>query len=351
MMRNALLLPILAVGLAASSAHANNVWDNALSQGKPERAAEELYETKLREGDEHSIMANTQSTSRKDVLNQIERAIAAYRAAAAARPQQGEPYYRIGRLLYSFYFECNDSFARVMQRSPFCDPLGRAFDKKRAEEVIAAWDAFEARSPLDPRLTVGPLGDTEILFDRAILRTKLATKTHLAGAAQDYEKILARLDSTDGTSERVRGNLAETYMMLGRMEEALETYRHALRNGSDTATWYGYAVALDRDENPRQALEIIRSLGPEQRELFYMNVNGPRASTFFVPEGEKYYYFALTDEAFGHEEEAIANWRKFLASGAHPEFHPRAKAHLEALSSKKKRKSLPIDSPWPGLLR
>jgi tetratricopeptide (TPR) repeat protein len=349
MIRATILATILGCGLATSTAHAN-VWERALSHDRPERAAQELYETRLREGDEHAIMANTQSASRKDVLNQIERALAAYRAAAAAKPQEGEPYYRIGRLLYSFYFECNESYVRV-QRSPFCDPLGRGFDRKRAEEIIAAWDAFEARAPLDPRLSVGALGDTEILFDRAILRTKLATKTHLAGAALDYEKILDRLDGTDGVAERVRGNLAETYMMLGRMEEALETYRHALRVGSDTATWYGYAVALDRDENPRQALEIIRSLGPDQRELFYMNVNGPRASTFFVPDGEKYYYFALADQAFGHDEEAIVNWRKFLASGAHPEFHHRAKAHLDALTTKKKRKVLPLDPPWPQLFR
>jgi hypothetical protein len=136
--------------------------------------------------------------------------------------------------------------------------------------------------------------------------------------------------------------------MVGRLEEAIETYREALRGASDTSTWYGYAVALDRDESSRQALEIIKSLGRDQRDLFHLQVM--RGTTFFVPEGEKYYYFALADEAFGFDEEAIDNWRRFISSGAHPEFQPRAKAHLDGLTSKKKRKTLPIE-PWPELFR
>ncbi len=47
-------------------------------------------------------------------------------------------------------------------------------------------------------------------------------------------------------------------MMMGRMEDALETYREALRGAQDTPTFSGYAVALDRDESSRQALDIIR---------------------------------------------------------------------------------------------
>jgi tetratricopeptide (TPR) repeat protein len=340
-------LALIALVLVVSTAQAN-VWERAITSDKPERAAQDKYDAEMRAGDEHALMANSLSTSKKDVLTQLQLAINAYRAAAAARPKDGEPYFRIGTLLFSFYFDCSDIFSRS-QRSVLCDP--RTFDRKRAEEVIAAWDAFEARAPLDPRLSVGAFGDTEILFERAILHTKLATKQHLEAAAKDYEKMLARHDGAEGSGERVLGNLAETYMMLGRMEESLETYREALRGASDTSTWYGYAVALDRDENPRQALEIIKSLGRDQRELFYMNVMGPRASTFFVPEGEKYYYFALADEAFGFDEEAIDNWRKFIASGAHPEFQPRAKAHLDGLTSKKKRKALPIEPPWPEMFR
>jgi tetratricopeptide (TPR) repeat protein len=189
-----------------------------------------------------------------------------------------------------------------------------------------------------------------VLFRRAILHTKLATKPHLEAASRDYEKILARQDAgQDGGSETVIGNLAETYMMLGRLDDAIETYKIALRGAADTSTWYGYAVALDRDERTQQALDVVKSLGRSQRDLFHARVI--QGATFFVPEGEKFYYFALADEALGLDEEAISYWRQFINSGAHPQFQPRAKAHLDALVKKKKRSALPIQPPWGDLLQ
>ncbi|HEY5926852.1 MAG TPA: hypothetical protein VIV11_34435 [Kofleriaceae bacterium] len=336
---------LIAALLVASSAHANNVWKHAVESDKPERAADDKYESEMRQGDEHAILAAVRNASLAEVTRQLQLAVTSYRAAAQAKPTVGEPHFRIGKLLYAFYFDCND---QVSRRLPTCDP--RLFKRDKANEVIAAWDAFEAREPLDPRLSVSVLGESEILFDRAILHTKLATKQHLTAAAADYEKLLTRHDSDDGASNRVLGNLAETYMMLGRMEESLETYREALRAGGDTSTWYGYAVALDRDESSRQALEIIQWLGRDERDRFFMQVEHG-SNTFFVPEGEKYYYFALSDEAFGLDEEAISNWQKFIRSGAHKEFQPRAKSHLDALLTKKKRKVMPIEPPWPELFR
>ena len=344
-------LALLTCVLVASTAQAN-VWDRAIDADKPERVAEDKYESEMRQGDEHTMLANAKSAAEPEVKRQLKLAIASYKAAAAAKPNEGEPYFRIGKVLYSFYFDCSDRWSS--QSAPMTCKADK-FDKDRAAEIIAAWDAFEARAPLDPRMSVGPFGgafgDDEILFDRAILHTRLATKQHLQAAAADYEKILARFDGDNGATSRVLGNLAETYMMLGRMEESLETYREALRGSSDTSTWYGYAVALDRDESTRQALEIIRSLGRDQRDHFYASVTMLGGGTFFVPEGEKYYYFALSDEAFGFETEAIDNWQRFIRSGAHPEFQPRAKAHLDALNIKKKRRAIPIEPPWPDLFR
>jgi tetratricopeptide (TPR) repeat protein len=342
---------LLACVFAVSTAHAN-VWQHAIDSDKPERIADDKYESEMRQGDEHTMLANSKTAAGTEVKRQLQLAVAAYKLAAATKPKEGEPYFRIGKLLYSFYFDCGDRWNSQLAAIT-CKP--NVFDRDRANEIIAAWDAFEARAPLDPRLSVGPFGgaagDDEILFDRAILHTRLATKQHLQAAAADYEKILTRFDGESGASSRVLGNLAETYMMLGRMEESLETYREALRSSSDTSTWYGYAVALDRDESTRQALEIIRSLGREQRDAFYASVMMTGGGTFFVPEGEKYYYFALSDEAFGFDEDAIDNWQKYIRSGAHPEFQPRAKAHLDALSVKKKRRAIPIEPPWPDLFR
>ncbi|HUS28273.1 MAG TPA: hypothetical protein VMZ53_07185 [Kofleriaceae bacterium] len=339
----------LLVLLVASAAHAN-VWDDALRRGQPD-AAQDKYDSEMKDGDEHTLLANTRGSAPKEVRHQLQLAITSYKAAAAAKPTEGEPYFRLGRLVYSFYFECADSNQiQAILRPPTCPDPRAPFDKNHAEEVIGYWNEFEKRAPLDPRLTVGAFGESEILFRRAILHTKLATKAHLEAAAGDYERILARADDTSA-AENVVGNLAETYMMVGRLEEAIETYRQALRGASDTSTWYGFAVALDRDERGRQALEVIQSLGQEQREAFHRKVI--LGDTFFVPEGEKYYYFALSDEAFGFDDEAIDGWKRFIDSGAHPQFQPRAKAHLDALLLKKKRKGLPVpfDPPWRGILR
>jgi tetratricopeptide (TPR) repeat protein len=337
---------LLAMLLAASTAQAS-VWDHAIESGTPQQAAQDKYDAEMRLGDEHALAASSNSASLKELKNQLQQAVTAYRAAADARPHEGEPYFRIGALLFSVYFDCTDRQSRLTG-SLLCDSTGRTFDRKHAQEVIAAWDAFEQRTPLDPRLSVGAFGDNEILFERAILHTKLASKSDLESAAKDYEKILARRDGDDG-ADRVLGNLAETYMMLDRMEEALDTYREALRGASDTGTVYGYAVALDRDEQSRQALDVIKSLGPDQRNAFYLAVAS--GGTFFVPEGEKFYYFALADEAFDFVDEAIDNWNRYIRSGAHPEFQPRAKAHLDELMKHKKRKSIPIEPPWPELFR
>src|SRR5690606_24606386 len=108
------------------------------------------YESELRQGDEHALLATTRGTRLAEIKHQLGLALASYNAASAAKPDEAEPYFRIGRLLYSFYFECNDATSQGYW-SPLC--VGMPFSRQRAEQVIAAWDAFEARAPLDPRLS------------------------------------------------------------------------------------------------------------------------------------------------------------------------------------------------------
>ena len=348
MKRFAAVLFVAALAHGAQVAQAN-VWKTAIEAGAPD-PTQDKYDSELLQGDEHARLANTQGASFKEVKNQVTLAATSYRAAGAIKPNEGEPWFRLGRMLYSFYFECADTINRT-NRSILCDGRANApISRARAEEVIEAWDTFEARAPLDPRLTVGPFGDNELLFRRAILHTKLATKQHLEAAARDYEKILARMDTSEGPGENVIGNLAETYMMVGKLEESIEMYRQALRGAADASTWYGFAVALDRDERSDQALDVINSLGREQRDTFHARVI--KGDTFFVPEGEKFYYFALVDEALGLEDDAIGYWRQYINSGAHPQYQPRARAHLDNLLRKKRvRTSLPIEPPWRGILR
>lgn len=323
--------------LVAATAEAN-VWQHAIERGKPDPALD-TYRSELEAGDQAAMQANARGISSANVRKLVDHAVLSYRNAAAAKPDDGEPYYRIGRLLYSFYFECSTVSATT--GSPLCD--ARTFDRRRGDEIIAAWNAFEERAPLDPRLSVdpNPTGEPEIrvLFERAILQTKFGTKDRLAAAARDYEKILGRSDVPD---EVVLSNLAETYMMLDRLDDAIDTYHEALRHGADISTMYGLAVALDRDERGEQARDVIVGQGQQAMEGFHARVENH--VSFFVPRGEEFYYFALASEAFGLADDAIESWRAYIASGAHPEFQPRAKMHLDALLARRKRTAL--EPPW-----
>ena len=46
-------------------------------------------------------------------------------------------------------------------------------------------------------------------------------------------------------------------------------------------------------------------------------------------------------------DSAIEYWKKYhRARAAHPEFQPRAKAHLDPLLHDRNRKSLHLETPW-----
>ena len=123
-------------------------------------------------------------------------------------------------------------------------------------------------------------------------------------------------------------------------------WRAALAGGG-VSTVYGLAVALDRSHRGALALDFIRSQGLQGWELFRAQYN--RHAIFFVPEGEVEYYFALRAEPFGEIAEAVDHWKAFIRSGAHPQFQPRAKEHLDALLLRRNFKiDVPIISPDGG---
>jgi hypothetical protein len=134
-------------------------------------------------------------------------------------------------------------------------------------------------------------------------------------------------------------------MMLGRLDDSIEAYREALRAGSDLSTRYGYAVALDRAERGNAARDLILAQGREAMEHFKRRVDSEL--TFFVPQGEVFYYYALVEEAHGKIDEAIDHWRQYITSGAHPQYQPRAREHLNALLVKQRsRPAPPRDWIW-----
>ncbi len=327
MIRSVLLS--LSLTLAATTIAHADVWQRAIDTTD---STKDRFEGAMRNGDELATRANAKSQTRAVVTSLVDQAIRSYREAADIVPTNAEPYFRIASLLESFFTDCEPRGLGVVRPQTCMDR--RTINITRTKETVDAWDEFEKRAPLDPRLG-------EALFSRAILRTKLVeattkdVKVHLAGAMKDYTAMLDRSDGLTMVSmEQVWGNLAETYMMLGKLEESIEAYSVAIERGGNSSTFYGKAVALDRDEREAEALELIRVQGVRAFQEFKQQFE--QGDVFFVPRGEEFYYFALIHEAFGYTTEAIANWRLFIKSGAHPPYQPRAKAHLDALLIKQR---------------
>ena len=343
---------LLVVAALATSAQAD-VWRHAIEQGSPD-SQKDIYDTAMTTGDELTMQALSGGITGTEIRSVVQQAVTMYRNAAAAKPANAEPHYKIGRILYSFYFEaCSERQLYLQHPSPLCPHDPKSFDAVHAKQIVDAWDAFEALAPLDPRVSVeretGAAVAFNLLFHRAVLETQLAGPQNLAAAVKDYEKILARSDAPD---ETVMSNLAEAYMMLGRLDDAIDTYRQALRTNRNTETMYGLAVALDRDERTDQAHDVISAQGEQAMAEFHRRV--AEHITFFVPDGEEAYYFALAYESFGMTDSAIEYWKKFLVSKAavvHPQFKQRAKEHLDPLLHDRTRKAIHIETPWRDFIR
>ena len=235
------------------------------------------------------------------------RAVAAYERAAEARPDAAEPHYRAAEILHAHFLESASTSEPVLR------------DRDVAERALAHWSAFAERAPLDPRVT-------GTLFDRALVRTRLATEADFALAITYYETLVERSDLRSLPADQVAtwlANLAETYMMVGRLPDAIETYQRALGYRADFTFGYGLAVALDRDRQTALAREVMASYAAtdRMRDLH-------RGSVFFVPDGEIDYYLALGHEALGDLVQSVVHYRRFIASGAHPRYQARAAENL-----------------------
>jgi tetratricopeptide (TPR) repeat protein len=324
----ATLAAVVALSLAADARAGSDLWSRA-TEGADDEQIRHTYDENMRLGDELTVLASSDAARGGDRRRVVLRAILAYENAAQARPDAAEPHYRAGMVIHAFFIECD-------RPTTLCNPV-RA-PQREMTRMLDHWAAFERLAPLDPRI------DGHFLFARAILHTRVGTPEHIELALADYAKILARGDLAAGAPLRTPfedwsvaySNMAETYMMLGRLDEAIPAYREALRFRSDTGQYYGLAVALDRDEQGAQAREIMVALGRHAFEAFQQSV--ALGETFYVPEEERYYYFALAAEALGQIDQAITFWDLYVRSGVYPQYQARARANRDALLARRGKK-------------
>ncbi len=306
------LMGALALSLP-QMAQADNAWT------RTESSEDATYRELMAEGDRLAQRAAEPRGLRvmqrrkhwKSAVDLALQAVDVYEQASLLRPKAAEPHYRAAEVL-NLHF---------LKDPP--DPVYR--DRGPAERALSHWRAFAQLSPLDPRVT-------DSLFEQALVYTRLASQADLERAIAAYEALLARSDLSSAYGSTVAtwlSNLAETYMMVGRLGDAIACYRRALAYGNEPLHGYGLAVALDRDEQGALAREVMLShaLTDRLRELSQDGV-------FFVPEGEKEYYLALGWESLGDLRRALSHYRKFVESGAHPRYQKRAVDHIRRIEAK-----------------
>jgi tetratricopeptide (TPR) repeat protein len=319
---SAVLVLLFSLAAAARAHPASRLWS---IQGAGDKSGADTakrmaeYRRQMALGDGHAIKAaevadqrlSSQPRQPRDHRALVKRAVAAYERAAELMPDAAEPHYRAAEVIYHHMLD-----------GPQNTPVVR--DRDSATQALAHWRAFEERAALDPRATL-------ILFRRAILYTKMADEANWKLAIADYETLLARTDLNaldPGDAATWLANLAETYMMVGRLGDAIDTYKRALDFSNQSLYGYGLAVAYDRDDQGALARELMLSYAQGDR-LSSLGKDG----IFFVPEGERHYYLALGNEALGNLELARQHYQRFVDSGAHPDFQPRAHQHLHRLKA------------------
>lgn len=332
----AVLALAAAAATVAAPAHADDFWSE-LARVPDAEVSERDYDRAMLDGDTNLDLAVAETVVAVRRKKYLDRALHSYELAALARPDAAEPHFRAAAALHAFYLECDP-----LQSAALCS-LGSGIRtqlpaKTVTDRLIRHWDAFEAKAPADPRVV------DDVLFERAILHTKLATREHLEAARTDYRKILAWRHTTDRDSN-VLGNLAETEMMLGNLDDAIVAYRRTLEIDQSVSHNFGLAVALDRDEQGQQARAILRAYGVEGVAALQRQIS--RGQVFYVPDGEAYYYVALGCEAVGLYDDAIRFYDLFLASGAHPQFAARARANRAAVASRHRTSPRPVGLPQP----
>jgi tetratricopeptide (TPR) repeat protein len=308
------LLCVAALAAGVGAAHAGGFWERVAVDPEAARVTQE-FEAAMALGDDYALRLAHGGVPQPGML--LERAVKAYEEAARLVPTAPEPHYRAAELLYKYRL--------FVGRGPI--------NPRTARKAIEHWKRFEELSPLDPRIP-------DMLFRRALAYTKLATEDSLHAALADYQSLLERRDVLSmhpGSAAITLSNMAETMMMVGRLDDAIPAYIRAVEAQADALYAYGLAVALDRDGQGEKARQIMADFAASDR-LRRLTSDG----VFFVPEGEIHYYLALGHESLGEHDRAIEHYERFLASGAHPRYQDRARENLARL------RALSADGPRPA---
>lgn len=194
--------------------------------------------------------------------------------------------------------------------------------------ALTRWaDPVTARTVLERARQLSPAGDDKdaaLAFHLAFTR---AVTGELEGSLVEYRRAEALTPAAD--SWLLYYDLGDTLMALGRLSEAIESYRRATRaRASEPMPHFALAVALDRDgqvERARVALSAGLARDPYLKIL--------RSDRFvFLPPSDRQYYLALCHRAQGRPADARAALERFMSEVPDSPYVFRAREVLGSLN-------------------
>jgi tetratricopeptide (TPR) repeat protein len=179
-----------------------------------------------------------------------------------------------------------------------------------------------------------------------------------------WRRLIPRLEDARSRAQDMM-NMGEAEMRLGRVDDAVGTFREVLRmcgelpnSGSSTyvLTLWDLAVAVDRAGDPRAALESaarasrMTAIGSGGVPTTGAALIAHDRAVFFVPEWEREWYLALRDSAAAHEAkdarsaaerwaQAERHWARYIerasAEGSGDLFVPIARVRLKETEARR----------------
>jgi tetratricopeptide (TPR) repeat protein len=148
-----------------------------------------------------------------------------------------------------------------------------------------------------------------------------------------WRRYISKL--TDDRSRVVdKMNMGEAEMRLGRVDDALETFRDVLRlcgqlpntstpNSTYVLTLWDLAVALDRSGDPRAAVETaakasaIVTIGSTQLPMSGRAIIAQDPAVFFAPAWEREWYLALASSSAARDTTDVRDAAAMWADASH----------------------------------
>ncbi len=170
------------------------------------------------------------------------------------------------------------------------------------------------------------------------LERRLADCLAMAGNYEDaidhYRRILA---GGEARASYAHLYLAMTYMALGRIDDAIETFEAAMVDpkvnprGPRRAAfiYFAAAVAYDRDEQTGRSKDLLDKALRTDRTLSALSSSG---ILFWLPPAEHYFRGLAAAARPGRQAFATAQFRRYVSVAADDGWTRRATDHLDALA-------------------